>query len=218
MLGNDIVDLSVDERKYSNPRFINRILTEIEIQYLARSNNKNVFLWSLWAAKEASYKAFQKTSLHSIFSPKQFELNSDDLAVLLHHDFKQTLEAKLTHQNSDFNLLFSWPKFNAVHCVAFNKDVLLENIQISITNQWDDQIEPSQSSQVRHTAQQLLHHNQMNADIVRPVIKMSGYSKPGPPLLINQTGIQLPQEISLSHDGSWLAVALLINKNIAVKH
>jgi Phosphopantetheinyl transferase (holo-ACP synthase) len=62
MMGNDIVDFSIDEQKYLNPRYIQRILTDQEHIYLLKSTEPNRFLWSLWAAKEAGFKALQRNN------------------------------------------------------------------------------------------------------------------------------------------------------------
>jgi len=210
MLGNDIVDYCFDEKKYLNQRFLNRVLSTIEIKYLNKSNNPNAFLWSLWAAKEASFKAYQKTALQTIFSPSLFQAEQRTLQTLLEHDFKQAIQAVLTHQSQTIHLLFSWPDQTTVHCVAFiGAHSLVDEIQTSITNQWDEQIEDKQSSQVRAVANSLLQQNRLSADIKRPLLSMTGYNKPGPPVLFSQTNKTLPHEISLSHDGTWLAVALL---------
>jgi len=211
MLGNDIVDYCFDEKKYLNQRFINRILNQTEIEYLAQSNNPNAFLWSLWAAKEASFKAYQKTALQTIFSPSQFQAELKTLNALLNHDFKQAIQAVLTYQSQTIHLLFSWPDQTTVHCVAFiGPRSLSKRIQTSISNKWNELVDENQSSQVRAVAHTLLQQNNLSAEIKRPLLSMPGYNKPGPPVLISHANkTQLPDEISLSHDGTWLAAALL---------
>jgi phosphopantetheine--protein transferase-like protein len=210
MLGNDIVDFSCDEQKYINTRFLKRVLSPTEASYLAKSKLPNAYLWSLWAAKEAGFKAMQKTALQTIFSPSQFKLSPNTLESLLHHDFKQPFKAELIHNKQTIHVLFNWPDETTVHCVAYMGDVTLsEQIQISICQHWDNQLEQNQSIQVRAMAKKLLQQNHIKAEIKRPTITMPDYSKPGPPLLIDQNNQELPHEISLSHDGQWLAVALL---------
>jgi len=214
MLGNDIVDYGIDEKKCLNQRFINRVLSQTEIECLSQSNNQNAFLWSLWAAKEASFKACQKTALQTIFSPSQFELEQKSLKTLLdndfRHDFKQPIQAALTFQDQVIHLLFSWPNQTTVHCVAFIGSIAIAKlIKVKISNQWDERVDGNQSSQVRAVANTLLQQNHLSAQIERPILAMPGYHKPGPPVLINSVNEKLPHEISLSHDGTWLAVALL---------
>ena len=210
MLGNDIVDYRIDEQKYLNTRFLKRVLSPTEASYLAKSTEPNAMLWSLWAAKEASFKAYQKTALQTIFSPSQFELTPNSLESLLQHDFEQPFVAELKYHNHTIQLLYTWPDKTTVHCVALIGDVSLsEQIQISISQYWDDQLERNQSIQIRALAKKLLQQNNIKAEIKRPTITMPDYSKPGPPVLIDPINQRLPHEISLSHDGQWLAVALL---------
>ena len=83
MLGNDIVDFSIDEYKYNNQRFTGRILSNLEKEYLDRSENKNAYLWTLWAAKESAYKAYQKSHIKALFSPVKFEVNENQITCTL---------------------------------------------------------------------------------------------------------------------------------------
>ena len=62
VLGNDVVDL--DERrsegKATDVRFVTRVLSDGERAGLARSDDPDLELWSLWAAKEAAFKVISK--------------------------------------------------------------------------------------------------------------------------------------------------------------
>ncbi len=211
MLGNDIVDYSVDHKKYQEPRYIGRILNENEADHLSQSSDKNAFLWSLWAAKEASFKAQQKRNFKTIFSPSQFILDKYALEQLSAHDYTKPLNASLSFHSQNFKLFYSWPTNSCVHCLATTDSVLAANdIQSSCAMLQPEETHGNQSQQVRMLAQKLFRNNQITAQIERPAIAMSGYSKPGPPILVGQHNERLPHDISLSHHGEWLAVALLL--------
>lgn len=213
MLGNDIVDYSIDEQKYQNPRFINRILNDKEQAYLNQSPDPNRFLWSLWAAKEAGYKALQRNDYSLIFSPLTLELAESSLQQLLSHDVKDALWGEVHFEKQIIELKFNWPKPSVVHCLACCK---------TITDPWthiDSRVSYSanlnsyqqQSQAVRILAKKLLQRHNINAEILRPNLTMGGYDKPGPPILIhNVTGEALPHIISLSHDNGYLATAVCL--------
>ena len=61
-LGNDVVDLKRAriKRLASNEQFLERILSVREQQTVNNSNDPNLELWSHWAAKEAGFKAISK--------------------------------------------------------------------------------------------------------------------------------------------------------------
>jgi phosphopantetheine--protein transferase-like protein len=215
MLGNDVVDFSVDEKKYNNQRFINRILTSTEQKYLFLSTNKNAFLWTLWAAKEAAYKAYQKQNLSSLFSPVKYEISENTLLKLVEAKFSETVKGVLKYTNDRSVLIpieIRWPDKTCVHCIS-SFDVSNqqgENLYSKLMKLDCEEDYTSQSLLVRGLAQTLLDDLNIQAEIIRPEIKVKDYKKPGPPRLISDNQL-LDHEISLSHDGKWLAVAILVN-------
>ncbi len=60
-VGNDVVDLTEPQTcgKYRDRRFTDRILTDRERRLLA-DRKSDRFLWTLWSAKEAGFKAISK--------------------------------------------------------------------------------------------------------------------------------------------------------------
>ena len=58
-LGNDVVDLKDPENigKSRDDRFLGRVFTAGERELIASVPSPDTLLWSLWAAKEAAYKA-----------------------------------------------------------------------------------------------------------------------------------------------------------------
>lgn len=58
-VGNDVVDLKDPENigKSRDDRFLDRVFTAGERELIASDPSTDTLLWSLWAAKEAAYKA-----------------------------------------------------------------------------------------------------------------------------------------------------------------
>ncbi|MFZ5889466.1 MAG: 4'-phosphopantetheinyl transferase superfamily protein [Myxococcota bacterium] len=71
VVGNDIVDLALMRERPEHPAFAERVCSEAELGVLYASRDRARALWSLFAAKEAAYKALSK--LHSVrFVPRAF--------------------------------------------------------------------------------------------------------------------------------------------------
>lgn len=98
MIGNDVVDLADPETRQLHPRFDRRILSESELQRLKRSADSHSLRWTLWAAKEASYKRGRKLMPDLVFSPCRFETHITDSAdiVVKHPRFSSRVQFELT--------------------------------------------------------------------------------------------------------------------------
>ena len=211
MLGNDVVDFHIDEQKYNNPRFVNRILTRQEQHHLKQSANPNRFLWSLWAAKEAGYKARQRHHQQLTFSPMAFALSDDTLQQILMANHEDDIHGDMFFEKTHIEVKFSWLKPEVVHCLALIEanNGQWSRIDSQVACVADLKTYQQQSEAARNLAAQLLQCHGINADIVRPKLILAGYQKPGPPVLIDcNSGQPLPDIISLSHDHDYVAVAL----------
>lgn len=74
MLGNDVVDLSDAETFESalHPRFDARVFAAPERALLAQARDRSALRWSLWAAKEAAFKAARRLDPALPFHPRAF--------------------------------------------------------------------------------------------------------------------------------------------------
>ena len=77
-VGNDLVYLDDPEiaEHHLRPRFVERVCAPAECDRLALSGEPRVLLWSLWAAKEAAYKAAGKMRPGLIFAPRLYEVDA----------------------------------------------------------------------------------------------------------------------------------------------
>ena len=206
MIGNDIVDYSVDEEKYLNHRYVSRCLSQLEYNFLVKSGNKNAFFWSLWACKEAAYKAYQQQHDDCIFSPPKFELSETTLTALTMHDMKSIFQGQISYQSHSLIFQLSWPAPQVVHCVAAQNMDTINNCSTAIEQNDAATNNIKQSELTRMMAYQLLIKNNIFATIERPELDMGHYKKPGPPVLIDEvTNSKRSESISLSHDKNWLA-------------
>ncbi|WP_154224392.1 4'-phosphopantetheinyl transferase superfamily protein [Marinicella rhabdoformis] len=206
MIGNDIVDYSVDEKKYLNQRYVSRCLSQLESNFLVQNGNKNALFWTLWACKEAAYKAYQQQHLSCKFSPPKFELSETTLIALSKHDMKSVFQGEIHYQSHSLSFQLTWPALDVVHCIAAQNLTSIEPCLVAIENNHAATDNIKQSHFTRTLAKKLLMEQGIDAEIFRPELDMGHYRKPGPPILIdNTTKTKRKESISLSHDKTWLA-------------
>ena len=77
-VGNDLVYLADPEiaGHHLRARFVARVCAPGERDRLSGSGEPLVLLWSLWAAKEAAYKAAGKTRPGLVFAPRLYEVDA----------------------------------------------------------------------------------------------------------------------------------------------
>ncbi len=75
-VGNDVVDLkdASNAGKSGDSRFLKKILTDAEIEYVKNADNPDLALWSLWACKETAYKIVKKKLPAVAFVPRQWNV------------------------------------------------------------------------------------------------------------------------------------------------
>ena len=80
-IGNDVVDLADPETRLDglHPRWDGRAFCAAERRALAASPSRHRLHWALWAAKESAYKARKRLDPHTVFSPREFEIELSPL-------------------------------------------------------------------------------------------------------------------------------------------
>lgn len=75
-VGNDIVDLKEPENigKSRDDCFLDRVFTEEERERISGSTFPDQFLWALWAAKEAAYKAVSRVNPAICSIPRSYHV------------------------------------------------------------------------------------------------------------------------------------------------
>jgi phosphopantetheinyl transferase (holo-ACP synthase) len=60
--------------KSKNSRFLKKILTDAEIEFVKNAENPDTALWSLWACKEVAYKVKKKAFPDVPFIPRRWQV------------------------------------------------------------------------------------------------------------------------------------------------
>ena len=206
-IGNDIVDLAHPQNisGYEDHRFISRVLTPAEQKKFRSSSFPNQCLWSYWAAKESAYKAISRFFPLVSSSPKQYEVSIEDIgSPSIFHGMVTTPELPVQIRGTID------PDY--VHCLGVTgKEAYIQTIETGIypipTDKKGDIILPEQESLfVRELAKDrmaaYLKTDVSQIQIRRKII----VNQPGPPEVFVQ-GEKIPINISLSHDGRFVAFA-----------
>lgn len=188
-VGNDVVDLG-DPAIAGPPRlrFIERVCAEEERARIFAAPDPAVLLWTLFAAKEAAYKVIVKLGPRPPFAHRRF-LVAADLAEVRYE--AHTL-ALFVHRQGD-----------RIHAVA-STDALSPRWAAGEREGGDD---PGMAA--RHLLCEMvaahLHCAPDSLSVIRPPVPGS-WDGFGPPRL-ERGGAILPIDISLSHDGRYVACA-----------
>ncbi|MFD1062652.1 4'-phosphopantetheinyl transferase superfamily protein [Winogradskyella litorisediminis] len=75
MVGNDIVDIAQAQKdsNWQRPRFLDKLFTEKEQEFIKNSEDKTITVWQFWSMKEAAYKLYVQQNPSRFYAPKQFE-------------------------------------------------------------------------------------------------------------------------------------------------
>lgn len=221
-LGNDIVDLSVSRTNLKHlennfNRFLSRVFSKNEQDSILTANYIPKVLWAIWAAKEAAYKALKKQFPTIIFSHKLFEVTQDTLLELPKITPGKEIIGTLLYNKQLLTIKWQY-NINFIHCIAILTNKIFNNWQLiyykitedleqldiaTIKKHFTDRelnsIYSEQSLKTRFYAKQFLksHNFDINIEIIR--------SNGSPPTLFVGPE-QLNHEISISHDGKFMAV------------
>ena len=81
MIGNDIVDLQLakTQSNWHRPRFLEKIFTEEEREFIYISESPELEIWKLWSRKEAAYKIYNRETGIRGFFPWKLVCNIDEV-------------------------------------------------------------------------------------------------------------------------------------------
>lgn len=192
-VGNDVVDLG-DARTataHLRPRFVARVCSQAERARVEVAARPRVLLWSLFAAKEAAFKAVSKRQPDIVFAHGRFEV-AEDLRSVRYLD--STLSLRVRQLGA------------CVHAVA-----LLGGVTTVVHTVQQVTTETNLSEAVRALARgrlaAALSCPEAALAIDRPALPGSWTGR-GPPRLLRD-GELVGGDISLSHDGRFVAFAAI---------
>jgi phosphopantetheine--protein transferase-like protein len=189
LVGNDVIDLDEPAAAdaHTRARFLARVFGPAERAQLEAASEPRALLWSLFAAKEAAYKVVVKLQAGPppAFAHRRFEV-APDLGSVRHQD--TVLELRVTRGAG-------W-----VHAVAWTGGQLPVVAVAQRRGELDD---------AGLAARALLRAElggQPGLEIVRPS-RRGSWDGRGPPR-VTLDGRPLALDVSLSHDGRYVACAI----------
>lgn len=200
-VGNDVVDLEDPDNGSTaiHPRFDRRVFTDAELDRLNDVPDEEVrhrLRWSLWAAKESALKYLRQADPHIPWHPREFGVRTDgpESACVRHADRELAVTLDVTPRR--------------VHAVIPGGDDTLADLHRVESGAPPDPAEASAG--VRRMAARavgrLFGVDPTEIAITGP----DGRSAPEGPAIPRalHRGERLAVDVSLSHDGRWLACAV----------
>ena len=197
MIGNDLVDLQQTklDSNWKRSRFLQKILTESELEYLKQFDNKEYqekIVWLLWSMKETAYKCAMNTENRRFYSPRSFqcEINiSSDL------DFNQgKIGGSVFYQNVEFKTK-SIINDKYIYSYSSQENIFNEIFQLNI-------LDINFPSKITHTKLIQVFAYQSNTDISNIKILKSDI---GIPYLFNKL-THKKTACSITHHGQFSGV------------
>jgi phosphopantetheinyl transferase (holo-ACP synthase) len=204
-VGNDVVDWKdpANAKKSRDIRFLRKILTDDEIEFVNDAECPDIELWALWAGKETAYKVLKKSVGKASFLPRRWtvqptksEKKQKDWEVILPGEEKIFIRPFLTD--------------NYVHCIGsddlFALDKVIYGVEQMSAADAENIFLPS--TFVRECLASVLadyfHLNYRDIEIRREKVEGELH----PPCIYYEDK-KYPVDISLSHDGRFVAYAFI---------
>jgi phosphopantetheinyl transferase (holo-ACP synthase) len=178
-------------------RFLKKILTDAEIEFVKNAENPGTALWSLWACKETAYKVIKKSSPDTAFTPRRWQTVFDT-----HQSGYSDGEVIIPETGSVFIRVFSTSEY--VHCIGADSNQALDKIIFKVQALPDEETNPSLFSR-SCLAQSIAKHFSLESRAIK--IKRTKNSGELQPPLLYVGGKKTDIDISLSHDGRFVAYA-----------
>jgi hypothetical protein len=209
-------------QKSTDSRFLKKILTDTEIEQVRCSDDPDAALWSFWACKEAAYKVIQKQTSGAAFVPRRWSVNFQHPLVVGRNGHPEADEEQFDQAPTEFTAgdviipdrkaipvrLFS--SLSYIHCVAADS---LDALDKAI---WRAVILPPEQNGIENDPSAfsrlcLARHLEVFFQEDHHHIKICRRKKDGdllPPVAYLHD-VQTDIDISLSHDGRWVAYAFI---------
>lgn len=197
-VGNDVVDLKepANAGKSSESRFLKKILTDTEIEFIQNARDPDAALWSHWACKETAYKIVKKSLPDAAFLPRQWTVTFTKTKSKFSDG-----EVIIPGKGSVYIRLFS--NSNYIHCVGADVLTSLDKLIWSVEALPEkEKINPS--LYLRNClGQSLAKHFSLKSHNIK--IKRTRENGELQPPHVYVSGVQTDIDISLSHDGRFVA-------------
>jgi len=183
--------------KSRDSRFLKKILTDAEIEIVKNAERSDETLWSFWACKETAYKVIKKTFPDTAFLPRRWQVSFNRCRLECSEG-----EVVIAGKGGIFIRLFS--NYDYIHCVGVDKAAEMNKIISGVEVLPEKENSPSLFSRLC-LAQSLAKHFLPDIHQIKiKRIKENGELQP-PRAYID--GVKTDIDISLSHDGRFVAYA-----------
>ncbi|MFZ3056385.1 MAG: 4'-phosphopantetheinyl transferase superfamily protein [Smithella sp.] len=193
--------------KSQDSRFLKKILTDVEMEFVKNAGNSDEALWSFWACKETAYKVIKKTFPDVAFLPRRWPVTFDKSKSK-----KSDGLVKVPDKGDIYIHLFSNPDY--IHCVGVDELSALDKIICDVENLPAGKTDPSLFSRLC-LAQSLAKSFSLNLHQIK--IKRTRTKGELQPPRVYIDGRKTDIDISLSHDGCFVAYAVtFLNKKNSI--
>lgn len=184
-------------------RFLKKILTAAEIEFVQDAENPDKALWSIWACKETAYKIIKKSCAHAAFLPRQW-------AVIFNKAKSTYVDGEIAVPSAPALYFRVFSHAGYVHSIGTDCQDALDKMICNVVAlpRQDNGEKPDASLFLRKCLTQKLarYFHLKSSDIKINRIKGNGELQP-PYLFVS--GKKSDIDISLSHDGRFVAYAFL---------
>ena len=201
-IGNDIVSLRSQQnmQSYGNPKYLTKVLNKSELTD-AKGINLPLLIALSWSIKESAYKILMKTGADVNFSPKKFIINWPEAMPVIIPGQPTEIETSLSGYGFTFFCISEIsPEY--IHTIAsLNKGMLGKTMYNSAS------LAPGENSSEKaadYLIQNFLQHSAGKSDGLSLMKNERNI-----PILF-QKGLPLDIDVSLSHDGNYVAYAYFI--------
>jgi phosphopantetheinyl transferase (holo-ACP synthase) len=198
-----VVDLRepANAGKSRNSRFLKKILTNVEIEFVQNAKDPDATLWSYWACKETAYKVIKKSCLDAAFLPRQWTVIFNKIESTYSNG-----EVIIPGKDRVYIHLFS--NLQYVHCIGADVftalDELIWSVDVLPEEKDEKNIDPSFFSR-NCLGQNLAQYFSLNFHNIK--IKRARENGELQPPRVYVSGRKTNIDISLSHDGRFIAYA-----------
>jgi phosphopantetheinyl transferase (holo-ACP synthase) len=198
VIGNDIIDLKLPDKKvWRQKRFLDKILTTNEFQYFKPDTTNDYIIELLFSCKESAYKYFVKQGRERAFNPHSFSV-----CELINRENHSKIQYSGIIECDQGNCKFI-SEVNLgcyVHSLCFTSDYSLNSVFIkSIGAANECCISEIAGLELKHFVSNLSDIDESSLELIKDQRTLIPY--------IAYKGRILPFDISISHDGEYIAVA-----------
>jgi phosphopantetheinyl transferase (holo-ACP synthase) len=182
--------------KSRDSRFLKKILTNAEIEFVQNAEKPDAALWSHWACKETAYKVIKKSFPAAAFLPRQWQVIFNKTKSKYSDG-----EVIIPGNNRVYIRLFSNPQY--IHCIGADVFTALDKLIWSVDVLPEkEKINPSLHLRY-YLGRSLAKHFSLNFHHIK--IKRTKENGELQPPRVYVGGKKTDIDISLSHDGRFIA-------------